>query len=119
MPGLVGFTRGAEGGGECAARLDAMARLVTHRGFHRRDADVCTPLACGTRVHTGILQPDAQPGGRDGVSVWLDGELFHLPGEGGRGHAAAFAAMYAADPGMGFLRGLDGIYAAVVLDAPR
>lgn len=121
MPGLVGFT----GFGSAINRdtLKSMRETITHREFY-----ACDPLfhnedlSC-SRTHIDVIQSGRQPIQRDRLAVWLDGELYNrgnlgLPPSVGN-DVEALAALYARSPDLGFLRRVDGVFAAVIYDAPR
>lgn len=114
MPGLAGFTtRGLD---EEAARRAAsgLAGLILRPGLNRLEGPVVEGGVAALQAHNGILagRYPARFGPR---SVWLDGELFDRRPE--RADASEMLARWLeAGDDWDFLAGLDGVYAAVLVD---
>jgi len=114
MPGLAGFaTRGLdrEGVRRAAQRL---AALVTRPGLNRLEGPTVQGGVAALQAHNAILagRYPARSGAR---SVWLDGEVFDRRPE--RTDAEEVLARWVeAGDSWDFLAGLDGVFAAVLVD---
>ena len=119
MPGLVGCAgRGREGcGGETP--LAAMADLLRHASCQRTDDPFEEEVFAATRCHSGILQVQPQPHSRAGRHLWLDGELYNRSeiDPGSSNDLQLLLDLYLRD-GFESLHRLDGLFAAVLYDAP-
>lgn len=119
MPGLVGVAGPLAREGKALA--ERMLALLQHQPSYRRDPAFEDGLAVASRNHVGILDPTPQPASAADAHVWLDGEIYGrdawrerlgLPREAS--DAGIFLTLLQKDPGLGWLRDLDGLFAAAV-----
>ncbi len=114
MPGLAGFTTGHLDADEVRRAAQRLAALVTRPGLNRLEGPVIEGGVAALQVHNGILagRYPARGGAR---SVWLDGELFDRRPE--RTDAEELLARWLeAGDSWDFLAGLDGVFAAALVD---
>jgi len=114
MPGIAGFTTGRLDGDEVRRAAQRLAALITRPGLNRPEGPVVEGGVAALQVHNGILagRYPAHSGSR---SVWLDGELYDRRPE--RTDAEELLARWVeAGDDWGFLAGLDGVYAAALVD---
>jgi len=112
--------------------LGEMAALATDPRAHVWDAPFCDDEVCAMRSHLGIAQAAPQPYVDEGVHVWMEGEIFNADDvEAAWDEDSAHRA--GGQPGLlvrlyrrggcgadwGALASVDGIYSAVIYDAPR
>jgi len=125
MPGLAGFSTRNMGMGEGHQVALRMRDLMTRHDGYIQDSVFCDEHVCTTRCHTNVLQQEAQPFTRDGISVWMDGEFYNrseIVSQRG-GDAATdpqlLHALYQECPDLSLLKQVDGVFAAVIYDPGR
>jgi asparagine synthase (glutamine-hydrolysing) len=104
-----------------------MRDAILHEQFHRGDCLHSSSGVCASRGHIGIIQTAEQPASHDGVHVWIDGELYNRPELRARAggdavccdDASLIGQLYREDETLSFLKDVDGIYSAVVVDTRR
>lgn len=125
MPGLVGFTLSDALRDNAKLTLVAMRELTLHREFYQVDDCFIDEKIAGTRVHTSILQPEAQPYHHNNIYVWLDGEFYDRDklisqiDYPVKTDPEILLAFYQKDPSFRLLGQIDGIFAAVIYDASQ
>lgn len=125
MPGLVGFTLSDQLRDNAKSTLVEMRELTIHRDFYQVDDCFVDEKLAGTRVHTSILQPAAQPYHHNNIYVWLDGEFYDRDklisqvDYEVKTDPEILLAFYQKDPSFKILSQIDGIFAAVIYDASQ
>ena len=120
MPGLVGFTLGSVPSERAQAVLESMRDAMHHQDTYSVDTPLCDAALCATRCHTATLQPEPQPWVRDDISVWLDGEFYNRRELDPQATAdpQLLLSLYQEDAALKRLEEIDGLYTAVIYDAP-
>ncbi len=113
MPGIAGFVATGLDADQARRAAERLGALVTREGSNRCEGPILEGVAA-LQAHNGLLagRYPARAGSR---SVWLDGELFDRRSE--RTDAEDLLARWSeAGDDWSFLAGLDGVYAAVLVD---
>ena len=120
MPGLVGLTIGSTASAQAQAALQAMQAAIRHYNTYAVDTPYCDTALCATRCHTTTLQPAAQPHGDDGLFVWLEGEFYNRTeiDPDASTDPQLLLTLYRQETFRKRLGEIDGLYTAVVYDAP-
>jgi asparagine synthase (glutamine-hydrolysing) len=123
MPGLVGFTASVSGAQQRDTVLSDMQNLITHFSSYVRSDLFTDPHVSACHSDKFIAARGLQPFTEQGVSVWVDGELYGVKQPSKTVSVLPWMAteiicrLFLEDPTLSFLRRLDGIYSAVIYDA--
>ena len=136
MPGIAGFCYRNDPTSKSAVtrNLRRMQDLLGHDVSYRREAIHVETMGgnggiAGTRISTGIVHPVNQPATLGGIRVWMEGEILNrneflpmLSRPGSReqcpdqSDAFLIAELLKLDPTWSFLRKINGVFSAVVVD---
>lgn len=125
MPGIVGFTRGADSENGARETLRQMQKLVIHQDFYGRDDLFVDKHVCAARAHTRITQKLPQPYREAGTYVWLDGEFYNQDELRDQIEPAAstdpalLLSLYRQHDDFSFLKKIDGVYSAAIYDSKQ
>lgn len=129
MPGIFGFTHFIDDEGS-RRLLDAMAGVLQEEPTYQTYTHTGAGISLG-RVGLPVVQPHPQPAWNEGrtVAVMMEGEIFeyarHRAFLEDRGHCFATDSQaelfghYYEESGPEFVRGLNGVFAAAIWDAPK
>lgn len=118
MPGITGFiaeTKNPE------SILFKMQDSITHKDFYVKDKCFYSGTFACTRSHINTIQKEKQPFQSNGVCIWLDGEFYNQQEiikktDTSRNDLAILYKLYKNTADFSFLRAIDGIFSAVILD---
>ena len=123
MPGIIGFTVNNLTKDMSLKCLAKMQNLITHQNFYIKDNLFYDESICATRSHTNIIQKQAQPFYETGIFVWLDGEFYNQEEIDidsktlSISDPSLLASLYKKYGDFSFLKGINGIYSAVIYDS--
>jgi len=127
MSGIIGFTLGPSLSLRNGAKviLQGMQSLISHKDFYVKDELFCDEYMCATRSSINILQKQPQPHYELGIHVWFDGEFYNQAElreeidapEGD--DPGLLLSLFRRNGDFRFLKGIDGIYSAVIYDSVR
>ena len=104
--------------------LQSMRTSLTHRNTFTSDVVFHDENVYAGRCHIGIINTPPQPSTIDDIFIWLDGEFYNqgdfpIKGNERDDDALLLVKNYQADPSLGFMTLVDGLFSAVIYDRPR
>jgi asparagine synthase (glutamine-hydrolysing) len=123
MPGIFGILT-LNDNRSLLSVIHSMQTYLTHRNTFTSDEIFHNKNIYAGRCHIGIINILPQPAVVDDIFIWLDGEFYNqdeFPIHGNEigNDALLLAKNYQADPSLGFMKRVDGVFSAVIYDRPR
>ncbi len=122
MPGIIGIAEAVSSGASAAAAAK-MQDAITHIDFHVRDILFSDGKVSAARTHIGISNKQPQPFVRDGLHIWLDGEIYNRE-EVASNHsltcssdAELICGIFSDGSFMQALEEIDGFFSAAIYDS--
>lgn len=123
MPGIVGFTCFGLERSRSIKILRDMQDMITYRKYYVKDELFSDGFICATRSHIDIIQKEPQPYKKDGIYIWMDGEINNQDELIMREKVSAdtdLEVLYELIKkynNYSFLKNIDGFYSAVIYDS--